>query len=147
MRLAHYLTAAGVAGVIAVALTIPPAGHLGQGPTGGSPVAGIGGAGGPLAGIGGAGAFIPPAHVNGPFGAGGPLAGIGGAGAFIPSAQLVASIQRRLVECQWSPQSSLARCPGDISGQVEGATPSQNGLRTARPPSVRKMPVRERATC
>ena len=112
MRLAHYLTAASVAGVLAVALTIPPAGHHDQGPTGGSPVAGIGGAGafippahvngpfgagGPLAGIGGAGAFIPPAHVNGPFGAGGPLAGIGGAGAFIPSAQLVASIQRRLI--------------------------------------------------
>ncbi len=42
------------------------------------------GAGGPLVGIGGAGAFIPLAHVNGPFGAGGPLVGIGGAGVFIP---------------------------------------------------------------
>jgi hypothetical protein len=112
MKPVHYLTTGVVAGVVTAALIISAAGGQDQSPTFGSPVGEGGdastffppahvdgpfGAGGPLAGIGGAGAFIPPAHVDGPFGAGGPLAGIGGAGAFIPSAELVASIQERLL--------------------------------------------------
>jgi hypothetical protein len=86
MKFVQYLSTAVVAGVLTAALTTSAAGGQDQSPTGGSPVVGLGGAG----------AFIPPAHVNGPFGAGGPLAGIGGAGAFIPSAELVAGMQRRL---------------------------------------------------
>jgi hypothetical protein len=85
MRFVHFLTASGVAALIAAALTISPAGQQDRGPTDDRS----------LAGVGGAGAFIAPAHVNGPFGAGGPLAGVGGAGAFIPSAQLVASLEGR----------------------------------------------------
>ena len=77
MKRTRSFTAFAVALLATTTLTISSAASQDQGFTNGSAVVGIGGAG----------AFIPPAHVNGPFGAGGPLAGLGGAGAFIPTAQ------------------------------------------------------------
>lgn len=76
MKLGRSFTALAVALLSTATLTISPAHSQDQRSPSGATVVGIGGAG----------AFIPPAHVNGPFGAGGPMAGIGGAGAFIPVA-------------------------------------------------------------
>ena len=65
-------------------------------------------------GLGGAGAFIPPAHVNGPFAAGGPCAGVGGAGAVSPPD--APAPLRRLTQCGWSLRSSsdCRRCEPDL---------------------------------
>ena len=74
MNLRRSFTAFALAVLATATFTVSSAQSQEHSSTGGSTVVGVGGAG----------AFIPPAHVNGPFGAGGPLAGVGGAGAFIP---------------------------------------------------------------